>query len=107
MATAKEKGDYTDRTANLRNSVHINYLFKDIIIEPSDERVSMPSGMDDAVIEIRKNNISAFIGVGMSYGLHVENKGYDVLTGTMEMLKDAFTKDLRNILKVKKHEIQM
>ena len=64
MATAKEKGEYTDRTGNLRNSIHINHEFKGLVIEPSDGPINMPAGLGKAELQKYKNSISGFIGAG-------------------------------------------
>ena len=106
LAISKEKGEYQDQTGNLRNSGHINYEHRDLMIPSSDKRVSMLAGMREPKLFIRNELISLFVGYGMEYAASVEDKGYDVLTGTMLIMEERFTKDLKGILKVKGHEIR-
>ena len=80
---ARENGNYTDRTGNLRNS--INYaIFKDSKLlqdngNLTSEQISAISN------EIEKvNGYTLVIYAGMYYGIYVEARGYVVLSGALE-----------------------
>lgn len=84
VAHAKENGEYTDRTANLRNSITYVILEDGKIIDKNY------SNVDSAVIEqlinrltsTVKSGISLVVIAGMEYGKWVESLGYNVLTKT-------------------------
>jgi len=80
---ARENGNYTDRTGNLRNS--INYaIFKDSKLlqdngNLTSEQISAISN------EIEKvNGYTLVIYAGMYYGVYVEARGYVVLSGSLQ-----------------------
>ncbi len=80
---ARQNGNYTDRTGNLRNS--INYaIFKDGKLyndfgNLTSEQVSYITN------EIEKvNGYTLVIYAGMYYGIYVEARGYTVLSGALE-----------------------
>lgn len=80
---ARQNGNYTDRTGNLRNS--INYaIFKDSKLlhdngNLTSEQISAISN------EIEKvNGYTLVIYAGMYYGIYVEARGYVVLSGSLQ-----------------------
>ncbi len=80
---ARENGNYTDRTGNLRNS--INYaIFKDSKL--LQDNGSLTSEQISAISnEIEKvNGYTLVIYAGMYYGVYVEARGYVVLSGALE-----------------------
>jgi hypothetical protein len=80
---ARENGNYTDRTTNLRNSV--NYaIFKDSKLlhdngNLTSEQISLISNELEKV-----NGYTLVIYAGMYYGIYVEARGYTVLSGALE-----------------------
>lgn len=80
---ARQNGNYTDRTGNLRNS--INYaIFKDSKLlqdngNLTSEQISSISNELEKV-----NGYTLVIYAGMYYGIYVEARGYVVLSGALE-----------------------
>ena len=80
---ARQNGNYTDRTSNLRNSVDYA-IFKDGKLyfdygNLTSEQVSYITN------EIEKvNGYTLVIYAGMYYGIYVEARGYTVLSGALE-----------------------
>lgn len=100
---ARETGNYTDRTGNLRASVGY------VILKDGNQVFSaFPGSQEDGVSEAIKtaNEVSAqfpkgyvLIGVaGMNYAAAVESLGYDVITGSAPQDKDI--KDLLGAIKL-------
>lgn len=80
---ARQNGNYTDRTGNLRNS--INYaIFKDSKLlqdngNLTSEQISSISNELEKV-----NGYTLVIYAGMYYGIYVEARGYVVLSGALQ-----------------------
>lgn len=80
---ARQNGNYTDRTGNLRNS--INYaIFKDSKLlqdngNLTSEQISSISNELEKV-----NGYTLVIYAGMYYGVYVEARGYVVLSGSLQ-----------------------
>ena len=80
---ARQNGNYTDRTGNLRNS--INYaIFKDSKLlqdngSLTSEQISSISNELEKV-----NGYTLVIYAGMYYGVYVEARGYVVLSGSLQ-----------------------
>lgn len=80
---ARENGNYTDRTSNLRNS--INYaIFKDGKLyndfgNLTSEQISYITNEIEIV-----NGYTLVIYAGMYYGVYVEARGYVVLSGSLQ-----------------------
>jgi len=80
---ARENGNYTDRTGNLRNS--INYaIFKDGKLyndfgNLTSEQISYITNEIEIV-----NGYTLVIYAGMYYGVYVEARGYVVLSGSLQ-----------------------
>jgi len=80
---ARENGNYTDRTGNLRNS--INYaIFKDSKLLQDNGNLTSEQ-ISSISIELEKvNGYTLVIYAGMYYGIYVEARGYTVLSGALE-----------------------
>lgn len=80
---ARENGNYTDRTGNLRNS--INYaIFKDSKLLQDNGNLTSEQ-ISYITNEIEKvNGYTLVIYAGMYYGVYVEARGYVVLSGALQ-----------------------
>jgi len=84
---ARENGNYTDRTGNLRNSIGY-VIFKDG--QEIDSFGNKPTQENkDVVIKLVQNKIpekgyALVVFAGMEYGIYVEAKGFIVLSGALE-----------------------
>lgn len=103
---AKQHKGYRDRTANLKNSISFA-LYKD------GQPVQMNIGdvLPDAQAQCNEN-VQAFLQenvvpegytlmvvAGMNYGIHVEHKGYNVLTLTRYFMQDELKKVIEETIK--------
>lgn len=94
---AKENGNYTDRTANLRNSIgYIVVQSGKVIVESftggssskepgGDEAMAKETGRtyaEQLVSEYSKNKTYLVWVAGMEYAAYVEAKDYDVIQGS-------------------------
>jgi hypothetical protein len=96
---AFEKGDYTDRTANLRNSIGY-FILKDNDVIHS----SFPGGQTQeakaALNEVPKRPGYRLIGMaGMNYAAYVESRGYNVITSQSYEIVELLAKDLKELAK--------
>lgn len=99
---AKNNGNYTDRSSNLRNSISCN--IKEMQEYPSDTDPSVleakVSENEKPVLEKQAGGWGGAISVGMEYAIWVETKqGYTVLQGTI----DAFEPVIERYFKDKMH----
>ena len=80
---ARQNGNYTDRTSNLRNS--INYaIFKNGKLYNDYGRLTSEQ-VSYITNEIEKvNGYTLVVYAGMYYGIYVEARGYVVLSGALE-----------------------
>lgn len=87
VTIARENGFYTDQTGNLRSSVGyvifkngiaIKYNYKEVL--GGNEGVTAGMGLAEKVGAKYKNGIALVVTAGMSYAVHVESMGKDVLT---------------------------
>ena len=80
---ARQNGNYTDRTSNLRNS--INYaIFKNGKLYNDYGRLTSEQ-VSYITNEIEKvNGYTLVVYAGMYYGIYVEARGYTVLSGALE-----------------------
>lgn len=80
------KGDYTDRTSNLRSSIGY-FVVKDRVIIGS--MVSgTPEGMkaaQDAMKNCLRNGLQLIVVAGMDYASYVESKGFNVITSQADL----------------------
>jgi len=97
---ARENGNYTDRTGNLRNSIGY-VIFKDGV-DIAFEGNQPAKQNKDVIINLTKDKIpnkgyALVVYAGMEYGIYVEAKGYIVLSGALENSPTA--KALKQALK--------
>ncbi|MGL6038687.1 MAG: hypothetical protein ACRC0E_07350 [Soonwooa sp.] len=107
---AKMTDTYTDRTNNLRSSIGY-VLFHDGQIVASKFEQSgvgtqgqgtqgVQKGLEVAQNAINGSETDGFIAVyvaGMDYARAVENKGFDVITGSWLQFDNVLQKELKNI----------
>jgi len=107
---ARERGTYTDHTANLRNSIGyaiakngkvVKFSCPDRAYETEDGRSSGGQESKDAAMKTAKEVAAKYrrgmvlIGfAGMEYAAAVESRGYDVISGYMPETET----DLKNAL---------
>lgn len=94
VASARENGNYRDRTSNLRSSigyvvlhdgVQVHIEFKRAGVKAKKATVNGPEQSAKVIGELKGNYPKGFvlIGVaGMEYAAAVESRGYDVITFT-------------------------
>ena len=97
---ARENGNYTDRTGNLRNS--IGYVIFKHRVDIAFEGNQPAKQNKDVIINLTKDKIpnkgyALVVYAGMEYGIYVEAKGYIVLSGALENSPTA--KALKQALK--------
>lgn len=99
---ARKKGEYTDRTGNLRSSIGYVLIENGQIINKNiSGRTPDGTARAEAFAESIKNQYKGLVLVGfagMEYAAAVESKNYDVITGsapTEEEIKIAFEKFLK------------
>ena len=104
---AKNTGNYTDRTGNLRNSISCNIETMQEYPADTDPSVleSKVSENETPVLEVKGDNYKGVVSVGMSYGQFVEDKqGYAVIQQAIDamepMIDDIFEQKLE-ISKIK------
>lgn len=86
---AREAGNYTDQTGNLRSSIGYAVVMdgkvvqRDCIdkVKQSDKGVSEGDKfLSDCIKKVRKKGIVLIVTAGMNYAEYVEAKGYNVLS---------------------------
>lgn len=94
---ARETGNYSDRTGNLRSS--IGYV---ILKDGKEVYSSFPGGVDEGrriakreskriIAEVAQTEYKGFVLIGiagMHYAAAVESRGYDVITGSAPVDQD-------------------
>lgn len=118
---ARENGNYTDQTANLRNSIgYIVIQFNKVVYDSFEGYTTPrndPQGLANAEMARRKGldyakTVGATLGggktylvwvAGMEYARYVEAKGYDVIQGSgnwveanVQKLMDEFSRYLKS-----------
>ena len=92
--SAFPKGDYTDRTTNLRNSIGY-YILKNNEIVKDVFPGSNKAKAEEVIKSIPPRIGYRLIGIaGESYGIYVESRGYNVITSQSLVIID----DLKNQL---------
>lgn len=86
---ARDNGDYTDQTGNLRSSIGYAVLWNGKIIQKEcadkvkngDEGTSKGEKfLSDRIKKAQKKGVVLIVTAGMNYAEYVEAKGYNVLT---------------------------
>jgi hypothetical protein len=104
---ARNSGDYTDRTGNLRSSIGFIILKDGRVIQEAfekagkgtDQATGVKAGQDYSkqVAQAFPRNYVLIVVAGAEYASAVESKGKDVLTGSSEKAKQALSKALQRI----------
>ncbi len=89
IVEARDNGDYTDQTGNLRSSIGYAVLWNGKIIQKEcadkvkngDEGTSKGEKfLSDRIKKAQKKGVVLIVTAGMNYAEYVEAKGYNVLT---------------------------
>ena len=89
IVEARDNGDYTDQTGNLRSSIGYAVLWNGKIIQKEcadkvkngDEGTSKGEKfLPDRIKKAQKKGVVLIVTAGMNYAEYVEAKGYNVLT---------------------------
>lgn len=99
---AKQRGNYQDRTGNLRNSISINMNTEvyDANINPSVLKGKVAQ-LKNPVVKIEDNEYTGAISANMEYAIFVElTSGYTVLQGTIDKFESLIKIYLADHLRV-------
>lgn len=110
---AKHNKGYKDRTANLKNSISFALFYDGELVtqmigdipQPDNapkEHQGVESNLDEYCSQegvVQPKGYSLVIVAGMEYGVHVEQKGYNVLHLTKYFLHDELRKILEETIK--------
>lgn len=84
---ARESGNYTDRTGNLRSSIGYVVVVDNKIVKKEIKSAGKQGNLAKETIANALNEIGkgvALIGfAGMEYAAYVESRGYDVITNSV------------------------
>ncbi|MBO7287321.1 MAG: hypothetical protein J6U85_03720 [Bacteroidales bacterium] len=89
IVEARDNGDYTDQTGNLRSSIGYAVLWNGKIIQKEcadkvkngDEGTSKGEKfLSDRIKKVQKKGVVLIVTAGMNYAEYVEAKGYNVLS---------------------------
>lgn len=104
---AKQNKGYKDRTANLKNSISFALFYDGQLVtqqignipKPGDapkEHQGVEGNLNRYAAEmVRPQGYSLIVVAGMEYGVHVEQKGYNVLYLTKYFLREEMAKILK------------
>lgn len=112
VSHAKHNKGYKDRTANLKNSISFALFYDGELVtqqvgnipQPDDapeEHKGVANNLEQFCSEegvVRPSGYSLIIVAGMEYGVHVEQKGYNVLHLTKYFLRDEMRKVLEETI---------
>lgn len=104
----KQNGPWTDRTANLRNSISVNIetMREWPTDTPEAALKSLVSQNETPVIQIQGDDFTACLSAGMEYAIWVELKdGYWVLTGAIDHFEPLMEKYFADKLSVDKLDL--
>lgn len=94
-----DKGDYTDRSTNLRNSIGY-FILKDNKVVHSGFPGGRTKEAQSALGEIPNRPGYRLIGMaGMEYASKVESRGYNVITSQSFVIVEMLAKDLEKLSK--------
>jgi hypothetical protein len=105
---ARENGEYTDRTGNLRSSVgYVVFVDGKMVFENfeesengTDKYLGTVLGRSTAYEDIPDEGICLVVVAGMSYAAAVESKGFDVITGSSYEAEKLLNKAMETVKKV-------
>jgi hypothetical protein len=109
---AKRNKGYRDRTANLKNSISFALYYDGELVtqqigdipnpgEAPKEHRGVAENVERFCSEsgvVRPKGYSLIVVAGMEYGVHVENKGYNVLYLTKYFLREEMEKILKETI---------
>lgn len=97
VAQARDKGSYTDRTSNLRNSVGYVVLYNGVVQGKSRIKVAQSQKFLEELIPRYQKGIVLIVVAGMNYAVYVEAKNFDVLTSAELLAERIVPKMLRDL----------
>lgn len=97
VAQARDKGSYTDRTGNLRNSVGYVVLYNGVVQGKSRIKVAQSQKFLEELIPRYQKGIVLIVVAGMNYAVYVEAKNFDVLTSAELLAERIVPKMLRDL----------
>lgn len=97
VAQARDKGSYTDRTENLRNSVGYVVLYNGVVQGKSQIKIAQSQKLLEELIPRYQKGIVLVVVAGMNYAVYVEAKNYDVLTSAELLAERIVPKMLRDL----------
>jgi len=107
---AKRNGPFEDHTANLRNSIGINFTqMKSWQASETEiaELKALRSEMERPVLEHEGNNVWGYLYAGMEYAIHVERlDGYWVLQGAIDFYEPALNQIFRQRLRIQPSDLR-
>lgn len=108
---SKDNKGYSDRTANLKNSISFALFLDGELVSSHIGQIPKPeetkqgqAGVSSALDEFAANGVVApkgytiIVVAGMKYGAYVEHKGYNVLHLTKYYMKDEMRKILEEVV---------
>lgn len=105
----KQNGPWTDRTANLRNSISINLdTMKEWPADTPPETLrALVSQNETPLIEVKGDDYTGCLSAGMEYAIWVETKGgYWVLTGAIDRFEPLIEKYFADRMSVDKLDLE-
>lgn len=104
VAHARKHGSYTDRTANLRNSIGYIIMKDGIVVSGKFQSGKSSSKAQSYAMEVaaktaqkHKKGFVLIVVAGMEYAAYVEALGYDVLSGAGNVLKSHVSEIVQQI----------
>ena len=89
---ARDRGDYTDQTGNLRSSIGYIILYDGISLVEDFKQVKqgtegVTKGKQEALKNAPSKGYALVVVAGMEYAAAVESKGKDVITGSAQQVE--------------------
>lgn len=101
VTLAKEKGEYRDRTGNLRSAPFYIVLYDGVTLledlGSKAEASAKSKELIDKLISKFSSGYALICGDGMEYAAAVESMGKDVITGSTQIIEDKLKQALRNM----------
>lgn len=106
---AKTQGPWEDQTANLRNSIGINFTQMKVWKASESEIAelkALKSEMETPVLEHQGRNVWGYIYAGMEYAIHVERlEGYFVLQGAINFYEPKLMEIFKKKLQIQRSDL--
>ena len=107
---AKLNGPFEDHTANLRNSIGINFThMKSWQASETEiaELKALKREMETPVLEHEGRNVWGYLYAGMEYAIYVERlDGFWVLTGAIDFYEPQLNQIFRNKLRIEHSDLR-